>query len=271
MLPGLARFGVDFGNGDVDNRFFPRDLEHARYTAAKAQVLAQHPERFAWLEGERETQQLGAVLAWLRARVASEQAEVGLGAQHDLYAGFDALARGIAEDIVVLGRDARGAERTILVHVCFPSGWRPERILGQSFFEIHAAVPEFEPVSRSAPRLVPALFERGPFVRFVWTLSQDDALDHHSEHGVRAAWRPDASDGYLRVERQITVPFAEQAASLFLIRTYLYPFRELAPAERTLLAGVLAQTSREVLEYKGLAAGLPHILAQLARADTTQR
>jgi dimethylamine monooxygenase subunit A len=265
MLPGLARFGVDFGNGEVDRTFFPRDFEHTRYTSAKAQVLAHHPERFAWLEGERETRAHSAVLEWLRAQLARERAEAALDARDDVYAGFDAFARHVAEDIVVLGRDAGGAERASLVHVCFPSGWRPERILGRSFFEIHAPVPAFEPVLRAAPRLVPALFERGPFVRFVWTLSQDDALDHHSDHGARAAWRPDASDGYLRVERQITVPFAREDACLFLIRTYLYAFRELTSEERAVISGVLAQTEREVLEYKGLLAGLPQIVSQLAR------
>jgi dimethylamine monooxygenase subunit A len=256
---------VDFGNGDADRSYFPRDSEHPRYIAAKARVLAHHPERFAWLEGERETRAHTAVLEWLHARLAGEHAEAELAAEGDLHADFDAFARRVAEDIVVLCRDAGGAERASLVHVCFPSGWRPERILGQSFFEIHAPVPTFEPVLRAGPRLVPALFERGPFVRFVWTLSQDDALDHHSDHGARAAWRADASDGYLRVERQITVPFARESASLFLIRTYLYAFRELTPEERAVIGGVLATTTREVLEYKGLAAGLPHIFAQLAR------
>jgi hypothetical protein len=43
MQPGLFRFGTDFGNGDADQRFFPRDATLPHYLAEKARVLAAHP------------------------------------------------------------------------------------------------------------------------------------------------------------------------------------------------------------------------------------
>jgi heme-dependent oxidative N-demethylase alpha subunit-like protein len=273
MQPGLARFGSDFGNGADDARFFPLDREHAHYRREKAAVLARHPERFAWLDGARERAALERVAAWLGTQLASEHGTSSVSSPAptpasvaggtDIARTFGAIAQDVAEDLVVLARDASGPERAILVHVCFPSGWRPESILGQSFEQIHAPVPEFDAVARAAPALVAALIERGPYVRFVWGVSADDRLDHHPEHGPRAAWSSSTPNGYLRVERQVMVPFPEVAASLFLIRTYLYEFAELTPDERLTLASALEQTSPAILAYKGLGEALPHVLRLL--------
>src|SRR4030095_6032948 len=82
-----------------------------------------------------------------------------------------------------------------------------------------------------ARSLVASMIERGPYVRFVWTLKPDDVLDHHPDRGPHRAWSPDG-DGFLRVERQITQPFPDVGAALFLIRTYIYPFASLSAAER---------------------------------------
>lgn len=262
MQPGLSRFGVDFGNGSVDALFFQRDPETPRYLAAKAAVLARHPERFAWLDGDAEQRALEHVTRWIEARAQLEHAG-DAPPEGPWQTRFEALARATAEDIVVIARDAGGQERAILVHVCFPSGWRPEAILGQSFLQIHAPVPELEAIQRSASALVDALIERGPYVRFVWTVSADDRLDHHPDHGRTDAWSRDTTRGFLRVERQVTVPLPEVGASLFLIRTYLYAFDELTAAERALLGDVLRETSPAVLAYKGLHESLPHVLRAL--------
>jgi heme-dependent oxidative N-demethylase alpha subunit-like protein len=265
MQPGLSRFGSDFGNGALDAQFFPRDRDEPRYLADKAAVLASHPERFVWRDGARERTALARVADWIDAQLALERgaSPVALADGFDVARRYGAFAAALAEDLVVIARGEDGAERAILVHVCFPSGWRPEAIAGQSFAQIHAPVPAFEAVSRTAPALVSAMIERGPYVRFVWGVTADARLDHHPEHGARDAWSAATATGYLRVERQVTVPFPDVSASLFLIRTYLYAFDELDAAERNTLASALAQTSPEVLAYKGLANGLAHVLALL--------
>jgi heme-dependent oxidative N-demethylase alpha subunit-like protein len=276
MQPGLARFGSDFGNGQDDARFFPVDRDRARYRHEKAAVLARHPERFGWIDGDRERTALESVAGWILEQLARERSATPSVArtheQHapperlDIARAYREIADEIAEDLVVLARDEGGRERVILAHVCFPSGWRPESIVGQSFAEIHAPVPEFESVARAAPALVGALLERGPYVRFVWGVSADDGLDHHPEHGPRAPWTPATVRGYLRVERQVMVPFAAVAAGLFLIRTYLYGFDELSVEQRLTLASALEQTSPAVLAYKGLGGdALPHVLHLLRR------
>jgi hypothetical protein len=269
MQPGLSRFGTDFGNGASDSLFFPLDREAARYQRAKAHVRARHPDRFGWCDGPRELHALSRVATWLRERIALERGgpSTSPSAAHelDIARDYDELAREVAEDLVVMALDESGAERAILVHVCFPSGWRPESIVGRSFAAIHAPVPEMDAVNAAAPALVSAMITRGPYVRFVWGVSADAELDHHPEHGARDAWTDATHPGYLRVERQVLVPFPDVSASLFLIRTYLYAFDELRPQERLTLASALAQTSPAILAYKGLAEGLPRVLALLRR------
>jgi hypothetical protein len=267
MQPGLSRFGTDFGNGASDSLFFPRDRDAARYQRAKASVRARHPERFGWRDGPRERQALSRIASWLRERIALERESpsVSPSARHelDIARDYDALAREVAEDLVVMALDESGAERAILVHVCFPSGWRPESIVGQSFAAIHVSVPEMDAVNGAAPALVSAMITRGPYVRFVWGVSADAELDHHPEHGTREGWTDATHPGYLRVERQVLVPFPDVSASLFLIRTYLYAFDELTHEERLTLASALEQTSPAILAYKGLRTGLPRVLALL--------
>jgi hypothetical protein len=136
-------------------------------------------------------------------------------------------------------------------------------VIGKSFTQIHAQIPAFEAVARRAQNLTQAMVSRGPYVRFVWTISADDELDHHPEQGRRAAWDSSTARGFLRVERQLTVPLTEQAASVFLIRTYLYGFDELTAEQRAVVSSALQQMPPELVRYKRLEAALPHALALL--------
>src|SRR5207247_7582028 len=112
--------------------------------------------------------------------------------------GYARLASVLQEDLVVLRRLPDGDSSAIAVHVCAPSGWRPERIHGASFGAIHDPVPAFAKDPRAERAMVDAMVERGPYVRFVWTVTADANLDHHPEEGRREAWRSDGS-GFLRV------------------------------------------------------------------------
>ena len=143
------------------------------------------------------------------------------------------------------------------LHACFPSGWRPEHVIGQSFARIHARIPAFDAVAQKTERLVEALVTRGPYVRFVWTVTADDELDHHPEEGRRLAWSATVPRGFLRVERQTTVPLRAASGCIFLIRTYLYGFAELPREKREILARALEQMPPELARYKSLTAALP--------------
>ena len=258
MQAGLFRFGTDFGNGHADRLFFPRDASTPRYLAEKARVLAAYPARDAYsIKSERDEASVLGAQAWLCDTLRSE-------AQLDLAALPRAqLGSQLMEDFAVLGRDDAGNDCTLWLHACFPSGWHPEHVVGRSFTQIHARIPAFEAVAQKAPSLVDALLTRGPYVRFVWTVSADDALDHHPDEGGRAPWSATTARGFLRVERQTTVPLPAVSACVFLIRTYLYGFDELATPQREILAQALAQMPAELQRYKSLEAAVPRALELL--------
>jgi hypothetical protein len=78
------------------------------------------------------------------------------------------------------------------------------------------------------------------------------------------AWTTDTPRGFLRVERQTSVPLPGVGGCIFLIRTYSYGFDQLAREQRAILATALTQTPPEILRYKGLTAALPRALELLA-------
>ncbi len=254
MQPGLFRFGTDFGNGELDHQFFPRDATLARAVAEKRRVLAAYPERSATAaESEEE-----------HAALESARRFIVQAAQKEGYADWSArslteLAPELAEDFAVLTR----ADRAVFVHVCFPSGWRPSAVLGQSFAAIHQHVPAFRAVADKSKALLEAMLTRGPYVRFVWTITADAHLDHHPEQGRRAPWTEETPRGFLRVERQTTVPLADGAASLFLIRTYLYGFDALSTVQRATLRDALRAMPGEIAAYKQLMRAIPRALELL--------
>jgi hypothetical protein len=258
MQAGLARFGTDFGNGEADQRFFPRDATTPRYLAEKARVLAAQPARDASsLQSAADEACVVAAQAWFNQTLLREghAATAGLGRA--------ALGRELVEDFAVLRRDEAGADRVLWLHACFPSGWRPEHVIGHSFAQIHARIPAFDAIARKAPSLVEALVTRGPYVRFVWTITADDELDHHPEQGRRLPWSATTARGFLRVERQTTIPLPIEAGCVFLIRTYLYEFAELSSEKRQILARALEQMPPELVRYKSLGTALPRALELL--------
>lgn len=245
MEAGLKPLATPFGNGTRDRLFFQVDAERERYLAAKRRVPdSRHVEL---TRGRADRLVHERVRSWMATTLRHEHPAEPWREGFDSYRAF---AHQVQEDFAVLAR-ASGAGQAIAVYVCFPSGWRPEQIAGRSFREIHAPVPGFAERDAPAESMVRAMVGRGPYVRFVWTICADDELDHHPEQGRRAPWREDGPV-WLRVERQVTVPFPEVDASLFLIRTYLYEFASLSANERTTLAAALRAMPPELRRYKGL-------------------
>lgn len=264
MKAGLRPFGTDFGNADVDRQFFQLDSEATRYREAKRRTPATRSDVVA--NTTAETRAHTTVLEWIHTTWNEEHSDDPLpslpSSPQDAYA---AVARHVQEDLTVLAREGEGPEAAIAVFVDFPSGWRPERILGTTFAEIHGPVPGFAEDAEQAHSMVASMIDRGPYVRFVWTLSADDALDHHPEEGGRRAWS-DAERAWLRVERQVTVPFPSVGASLFLIRTYVYPFEDLTREERAQLREAVRAMPPEVAQYKALE-GEPREVAERLLMD----
>jgi hypothetical protein len=185
------------------------------------------------------------VLEWIASRPPAERP-------------LHALGLALQEDLAWMEGDAPGgAARPVMLHVCFPSGWAPERKIGLDFAAVHAPVPEADRVRASARALSHALTTQGPFVRFVWSLAPSGVRSRHPDDAPPV--RDDAGGPWFRCERQVSlpVPAAEggAASAVFLIRLHVAPLATVAsePARLAVVRDALASMSDATLRYKGLA------------------
>jgi hypothetical protein len=295
VAPGLSRFGKDFGNGQRDSQVFQFDADFPRYRAAKLagrrehfarhvvaagldarvaarvvsfitqRLAAEHPSLFTWRpagdHASLHNTLTGETLALDReSRLLAPQPP---GQASPPYAdAFDALASQVQEDLAIIARDGRG-HRLAAAHVCFPSGWAPEAMVGQNFAGLHHAVPGMEAMNARAGDFANLMVNASEgLVRFAWSVSFDNRLNHHPAL-PRTTFNPARPAAWLRVERQTIWGFPDVDAALFTIRTYLYDCAVIA-AEASMgpkLIAALQSMSRESLAYKGLSGGF----AELAR------
>jgi len=175
-------------------------------------------------------------------------------------------------------REGDSDGRAELLHVCFPSSWDPAERAGAGFAALHAPVPHGETLQAAGGRLVRAMVAKGPFVRYVWSLAGDGALDRNPRRRAVAAARVDASPVepapadpsalWFRVERQTVLPLPELHRALFTIRVYRAPLPEVltTPARRRTLALALRSMDAPLLAYKGVGGLRTKLLAYLERA-----
>lgn len=306
VAPALRPFGTDFGNGPADGRVFQIDGGFGRFREGKlaarrerlekyyreqdfpapaaravvrlivSRLLEEYPRLFS-MEGSTLASRLtGERLAFTSEWDWDPDASHCV-AEPPYRSALDALASQVPEDLAVTLIGPEGRDWLAAVHICSPSAWVPEEKIGLAFTEVHAPVPGMEKLGPAAPSLVRATVERGPFVRFVWTLSGTDRLNCHPEPppGVsEAEWqgarfRPDGEPPfYFRTERQVLWGLPEVGAALFVIRPEVYDPRSFLDGPRAgLLAAAIRSMSPEALQYKGLAGCREQVLDWLgARA-----
>lgn len=177
----------------------------------------------------------------------------GVVAEVEPLDALDFLALNAPEDLAIVARRA-GEDWLAAVHVVVPQGWDPRDKVGRAFGPVHAPVGGSGPLLATAPRLVPAMVEKGPFERFAWGLHRSDSLGRHPAlpHEEPAGFYPAAT--WLRVERQTLTPFPAEGGAFFTIRPYVYALADVAadPARRAALASALRSMTPEHLSYKGL-------------------
>lgn len=296
VSPGLRVLGTDFGNGEADSKIFLIDSDFPRYRTNKevctisarsrhwlsegldegiaAQVFSLIARRLA-AEYPNLIQWSGSVLssALTNERIALDsRGQMGVGSR--VFSGvcdvLEALAMQVQCDLAII-RKVDGEDRVLALHVCAPSSWSPAEKIGKSFFATHTPVPGFERVNAVAPKMVDALIEQGPFVRFVWGVSSDDELNHHPDL-LEERGRFDRGRFYVRLERQTTLGLPEIDAAAFFIHVQTVPDTWILEREglRQALARGLHSMSPEARSYKSVQNHFDELMSLLERKPDLQ-
>ena len=236
MSPKLEKFGTDNGQGAWDNLFFQIDDRHKEYVEYKKTVSKER--KFCSLDVKYQ-KCISECKSWLQETLKKEHGHYFK--ETNLLDIFDNLQ----EDFVLIhsGKDYSGD--VVAYSVSFPSGWRPEDLMGSNFFSIHTPVPDFLS-PKISKNIVRAMVTRGPYQRFVWTISYDESLDQHPDHDKLV------EQTNFRVERQVTIPFPKTQSSLFLIRVYMTPFTELDKDKKETLLSAIEKMPLKYKEYKNI-------------------
>lgn len=244
--------GLDIGSFCLDV-----DSQRESYLAQK-RVIAQRPGRGPMrLQSAAARQAIHDAEQFVRARMQELPAFRSDG-ERLAQLTLDDLMFELQEDLVIMQLTAGHSPdraRAVYMHVCFPGGWDPAQLLGKSFTALHARVPYEPGFDRTTRRDQAALLFQAPAARYVWSVTAEDTLDRHPLTPRRLGFG-DATELFLRVERQIMLPLSEASGlgttSLFFIRTYVYGRERLAQAQRATLAEAISRMSEATLRYKGM-------------------
>ena len=170
---------------------------------------------------------------------------------------IDALAFAMQEDYVIMHQpDGQTPAYAELLQVCFPSYWSPKGRAGETFAEIHRPVANSDALVAASANVMKAMLNKGPFVRFVWSLSADNRLTQNPAlHTPAPKTRVPCDALFFRVERQTTLALPSFKRAVFTIRIYRAPLALMLQAGTTraaLLARAVRSMNAELLRYKGL-------------------
>jgi dimethylamine monooxygenase subunit A len=185
----------------------------------------------------------GAALAWLNQQPAQWQA-------------WHRMALAVQEDLILMQHNG-SAFFPAWLHVCAPSGWDPGAKSGLDLAQVHAPVAENKQLLAGTKGMALAMINKGPFVRYVWTLSESNSLSQHPVIKAQASSgvsERNANALFFRCERQVTLPLPQWRCSLFLIRVFVAPLASVATSVarcQRLIASLLSMNAA-TLAYKGL-------------------
>jgi hypothetical protein len=298
VAPNLRQLGFDFGNGGQDASLIQLDSDFAKYRAMKEEAYADHaskffgvfnlptavllaaldaacrhlasdyPEAYKFTDHCFHNELTHETLAWTEdGRLDQARSVLPKGISHPL----EALAFQVQPDLAIVVRAHDGTDWVAAVHVCGVSHWRPVDKLGQSFFQTHTVVPGMEKVNAVAGRMVEAMINQGPFVRFVWGAESDGRLNHHPDPPAgwtTANWNGRQFDRFPfwgRVERQTLLGLPGVNAVLFVIHAMTVPGSVIlkSPTQRPAFLAALESMSLAAREYKGVDKHFDALMAQL--------
>lgn len=250
--PELKAFGIDLGNGVVDQQVFQIDENFAACRQVKLEARHERLSKYY------RTQMLSSdvsttILRFIIERLTLEYPELfqldsqtdndmalyckltnetlifdqklrfiraernGPAPSPDYHDSLDALACQIQEDLAIISRSPFGRDWLAAVHLCQANNWAAEEKIGQPFQSIHEPVAGMKNSERDAKAIVNTIVNKGPFVRFAWGLTTVAELNQHP--------RPCLSSGS---KNEPNIRFNPQHPSLYLRveRQILWPFPE---------------------------------------------
>ena len=143
-----------------------------------------------------------------------------------------------------------------------------------SFADVHAPIPGNERLLNAAPRLVSAIMNKGPYVRYNWVLStdelpQDPSINTHMKQTYQDLDQITDLETllqtvHLRVERQTLKAFPEYDRYLFVIHTYSHPLADVLTTvdRKKHLLDVLQSMPDDVLAHRGFVKTIISLLAR---------
>jgi hypothetical protein len=282
VAPALKPLGTDYGNGSLDAQWFQLDSRFDEFRQSKKAAIEERFEKYVHRSRLSQDVELAACTA----------IGTSLAKQYPQWFSFDGinlhpinpitgepmpsvstlndLALLVEEDICVVCTED-GRDWLAYAHICSPSHWRAEEKIGKSFFDVHEVIPGIEGVNRVAGKMVEAMVQKGPFVRFVWGVESDPRPNHHPDpppgEDPRMWDGRDFTKGeiWLRAERQVIWGLPEVNATIFTIKVSHTPGSEVLQRKELLdpLITSLESMSLESREYKGLASGWDSLMSLL--------
>lgn len=142
----------------------------------------------------------------------------------DVYTdSFDAVAMQVPEDIVIHKYDKeQNKDYVATVHLSHANGWTADWAIGKDFRYIHADVPNIEKIIPKPERLVQNIIKSKKKVERVGAISfrTDTQLNRHPDSSPPTEFNKDDPKLFIRVERQVVIPYPLHNTFLFTIKTY---------------------------------------------------
>lgn len=161
------------------------------------------------------------------------------------------LTMSLQEDWVLFSPNKSGKLSAQVLSVHLPSGWDPREKVNMTFAEIHEPVADNNLIMKAADHIANTICQKGPFIRHVWAVSNTGGLSRRPDL-VPVRSEVDLDHLWFRCERQVTIPVNNQA-SLFLIRVFVVPLREVFDQEdkKKAIVDSINSMSDAVIDYKG--------------------
>lgn len=278
VSPSLKGLGYDFGNGRADALWFQIDDRYEEFLDGKRQALSEDAGKYVF-EANLSTEVAEAAFEAMTEQLALEHPDIFSKSSQGIARAWDGaqatnlneLSLLVQEDFCIV-RFEDGKDWLAYANVCAPSHWLAAEKIGRSFFNIHTVVPHFESVNQVAGKMVDAMINKGPFVRFVWGVESDPRPNHHpiAPPGIDPnEWEGrDFSKGkfWCRAERQVMWGLPKVSATIFTIRVSHLPCEEVLadPYLKETLIASLHSMSPETRRYKGLDKSWDHLMRLLA-------